>query len=483
MPFSCRNRRRSTVLAAVTVSLVSGGLLTSADAATGAVGATPAVRTLSFTATDDGYVSSAAPNAVYDSDRLVAGGPLNDRKVSFLKFAVTGVPAGALDVTARVELARDLHHLPGQVGAAVAGNEWNETTLTAATAPSVGASVADVAPGADALGVTLPVGNVKSNGAYSYAVTSNVLTDVARFRSSESAYVKPVLTLTYTEAPAATLSNVWVGAAVNGVAADGGRAAGLDVFKQANAVTGPLRIRRSFDSSLPGSFQTSAARDDAASGLTSFVSWKPPFGDYVGAAAGKYDAAVSTWARSVPNTGVYATTFHEPENDMTGAQFVALHRHLYGVVKAANPTIKWGVVYMAYWWEAGTNHYIGDRDAWWPGAQYADYTAIDTYHPTPEPLSQDPAFRGWYDYMLDKGRPMYITEYGQYVVKPGTSPDPTMLARRASVIAQDAAWIAAQGKITMWLYWDGLGAQGNWRLDDAGSQQAWRNVASQGRTQ
>ncbi|MBA3523249.1 MAG: hypothetical protein H0T85_01575, partial [Geodermatophilaceae bacterium] len=51
----------------------------------------------------------------------------------------------------------------------------------------------------------------------------------------------------------------------------------------------------------------------------------------------------------------------------------------------------------------------------------------------------------------------------------------------AATIRQDATWLAAQGTISMWLYWDATGAQGDWRLSDPESQQAWREVAQSGR--
>ncbi|MDQ6874121.1 MAG: hypothetical protein M3042_03520, partial [Actinomycetota bacterium] len=89
----------------------------------------------------------------------------------------------------------------------------------------------------------------------------------------------------------------------------------------------------------------------------------------------------------------------------------------------------------------------------------------------------------WYNFFLGAtAKPMLITEYGQYAVAPGGTADPAMQAKRAQVIAADAAWIKAQGKIKMWLYWDGTGAQGDWSLTDAASRQAWKNVAVTGRT-
>lgn len=124
-----------------------------------------------------------------------------------------------------------------------------------------------------------------------------------------------------------------------------------------------MKVRRSFNSTLPSSFAASSAKDDAKYGYKSFVSWKPPGGDVAGTTADRYDAAVAAWARSVPRTGIYATSYHEPENDMTAAQFVAMHRHLYTVVKAANPTIQWGPTYMSYWWQPARLASIGGAAA------------------------------------------------------------------------------------------------------------------------
>jgi hypothetical protein len=282
----------------------------------------------------------------------------------------------------------------------------------------------------------------------------------------------------YTGPKVATPSCLAVGAAVNSPGPDRHNSA---LFRKANAEIGPLTVRRSFDSSMPSDFESSAGGSDSAVGVHSFVSWKPPGGDFRGAAHGKYDDQVIAWARSVPHNGVYATAYHEPENDMTAAQFVALQRHLYTVVKNANPTIHWGPVYMAYWWDPGSpDHYVGNPAAWWPGKGFADFAALDWYGPDPTPMSQSPSFQNWYATMLPTGLPLLITEYGQYVIGQGELPDPAKEAARVQAIEADAAWIEQHKRIRMWLYWDGTGAQGDWRLHDKASQQAWRTVAEAG---
>ena len=491
-----------------------------------------AASVLTFGAAQDAYVSEAASGRINDIHKLVAGSRPGDTKVTYLTFDVSGIPSDATGVQATLELTRDNHHLPGQVAAWIVDDPtWSESTITWQTAPPLGAVLGEVAPTRSTFSVEFPV-PVNGNGSFSFAITSPVTDDVARFRSAESGGVPPQLSVEFQEPgdnaggspspppppeptappvpepsapstpspppvpstppappppgvpppPPVSGSGVWIGAAANEPGPMGTISRSIDVFNQTNQTVGPLTFRRSFDSSLPSSFQASSAAQDAANGYRSFVSWKPPGGDFVGAAAGKYDTAITAWAKSVPRTGVYATSFHEPENDMTAAQFVALQRRLYSVVKAANSTIQWGPVYMTYWWNpAAKSHYVGNPDAWWPGNEYADFTAADTYDSTPTPLEQDPEFRGWYDYMVSKGKPMLIAEYAHYVVPPGGAPDPAQQARRAEVIAADAAWLRREGRIQMWLYWNAMGSKGDWRLHDAASQQAWRNVASVGR--
>jgi hypothetical protein len=73
-----------------------------------------------------------------------------------------------------------------------------------------------------------------------------------------------------------------------------------------------------------------------------------------------------------------------------------------------------------------------------------------------------------------------IPEYGQYAVPSGATPDPRLQRRRAQAIETDATWVRAHHQIRVWIYWDDSGHEGNWRLTDAASQQAWRAVAAGG---
>jgi hypothetical protein len=270
-----------------------------------------------------------------------------------------------------------------------------------------------------------------------------------------------------------------VGAAVN--VPGGADAPGTSSFAEAQDQLGRLTIRRSFDPTLPSSFQDSAAADDERLGVRSFVSWKAPGGDARGVIEGRYDQQITAWAESVPRTGVFATSIHEPEDNLSAQEFVDYQRHVYPLVKAANPTIRWGPVYNAYWWDPRQpDHYIGDPAAWWPGDQYADFSGLDWYGADPQPMTNSPSFHHWYDFMAGTGKPLYITEYGQYVLQPGETPKPRLEKARAVAIRQDATWIARHPQLAMWIYWQGLGPRGDWRMHDPASEKAWRQVADQG---
>lgn len=453
--------------------------------------ATTTAHTVIFGATDDSYTSAAAPTSNFGSSTVLSSGSaVGGRQVTYLKFYVTGLPATMSSITATLRLTRTAHHLPATISAnSVPATGWTESSIMRVNEPKLGASIGTVTATTTTALVAFTT-RVATNGVYAFAVTTLVTTNTARFNSSESAGAHPTLTINYTATPVLppppppqpppASSGIWVGAAANVPNAS------ITTFDAQNSLVGPLKVRRSFNNTLPATFARSSGGQDAAHGYRSFVSWKPPGGDFVGAAAGTYDAAITAWARSVPTTGVYATAFHEPENDMTGPQFVAMQRHLYTVVKAANPSIQWGPVYTDYWWRNPAA--IGkvapsSPQSWNVGSDREDFVAVDNYAIKPTTLATDPQFLNWYSFFLGAtAKPMLITEYGQYAVPPGGSADPAMQTKRAQVIAADASWIKAQGKIKMWLYWDGTGAQGDWSLTDAASRQAWKNVAVTGRT-
>jgi hypothetical protein len=252
-------------------------------------------------------------------------------------------------------------------------------------------------------------------------------------------------------------------------------------------VPGKVKVRRSFNSNLPDSYTKTAGADDAKNGLVSFLSVKPPNDDIAGVASGKYDATIRSLAASMP-AGSYLTMYHEPEENMTGKQFVAMFKQFYKVAKAANPKLTIGYVAMAYQWRPSSSNTTTPND-WWPGSDSTDFLGVDAYNSGwagVHSLADASDFQRWYNWAKDKGKPLIIPEYGAEDTSTGGFSDDV----RAGIIKKSLDWAATHG-IKMLLYWNGtssLPGGRNYYLNPttsgtqdkfAGSRAAWVNAINQ----
>ncbi|NMO54063.1 hypothetical protein HH310_23125 [Actinoplanes sp. TBRC 11911] len=129
-------------------------------------------------------------------------------------------------------------------------------------------------------------------------------------------------------------------------------------------------------------------------------------------ASGGCDTQIQNIAAAMP-AGSYLTYHHEPENDMTGVQFVAAFQHVYQVAKAANAAVNIVPIYMSYQWRPGSTHVTnngtgGDDEIqdWIVPAAYADAYGLDLYWQAstrgsepddPVSVSADPRMIRWYN--------------------------------------------------------------------------------------
>ncbi|AGZ42651.1 CBM96 family carbohydrate-binding protein [Actinoplanes friuliensis] len=161
---------------------------------------------LKLAAGDDTYVSSGRKNAGFGGeDKLAIGRMDGDTKIGFLKFLV---PAGVKVTGAKLKLVT-VGDIAGRITLSrVADSSWSEKTVTAATAPALGADVASVSPKADAGELTFDLASVVTGpGAYSFALQSSAANAVTRIRSAEGRSGAPALlvsTTATTPAPAET---------------------------------------------------------------------------------------------------------------------------------------------------------------------------------------------------------------------------------------------------------------------------------------
>jgi hypothetical protein len=224
-------------------------------------------------------------------------------------------------------------------------------------------------------------------------------------------------------------------------------------------------IRRSFSSTLPANFSSHSAAGDAAVGANSMLSVKPPGNDWTGMAAGAYDSLITSFCASCPD-GVYVILFHEPEDDMTGPEFVAMFDQFYQVGKTANPDIKIGYAAMEYQWDLRFSQKAANPDDWMP--QDIDFLGIDVYaedwkagHP-PIAVQNLQGFSRWYAWAASKGIPLVITEVAIPLTRrTGNDPYTGPIAgsytdqERATWITNALNWFKSTGKFEAVMWWNG----------------------------
>ncbi|GIM94206.1 hypothetical protein [Paractinoplanes toevensis] len=144
-------------------------------------------------------------------------------------------------------------------------------------------------------------------------------------------------------------------------------------------------------------------------------------------AAGSCDTEIQNIATAMPANS-YLTYFHEPEDDMTGVQFVAAFQRAYTVAKAANATLNVIPIYMSYQWRTGstrvTNNGTGgdyEIQDWIVPAAYADAYGLDLYWQAstrgsepddPYSIGSDPRMIRWYNSFAGLGKPLTLPEWG-----------------------------------------------------------------------
>jgi hypothetical protein len=170
-------RRLAAVLAlAALVSLLGG------------VGAAQAAST-TVIATEDTFTAQGTPDATFGSNgSLIVNGPPGERR-AYVKFTVTGIPAGSTEVRAVLRLWAS-RSSSATFTARAAPSSWTESTLTWNNQPPLGTAVASVT------GVTAGQhrefdvsGYVTGNGTFALAITGSGTQ--ARFISTESAARTP----------------------------------------------------------------------------------------------------------------------------------------------------------------------------------------------------------------------------------------------------------------------------------------------------
>ncbi len=153
---------------------------------------------LTYLPVADSFVYADALDRNMGGDaRLVASTIPDQGKASFLKFAVSGIPAGRY-VTAHLVLHRTDHHLPPTVSVSTAASTWSEMGITGRNAPAISAPIATVHPASAPTSLSVDVSSVvKANETITFAITDPVADTVAAFYARQSGANAPSLVIDY----------------------------------------------------------------------------------------------------------------------------------------------------------------------------------------------------------------------------------------------------------------------------------------------
>jgi hypothetical protein len=132
---------------------------------------------ITFKPIDDAYVSSSSPNTNYGSSTSLHADASPTMR-SYLRFTVAGIN-GAPIVGAKLWLFAKSSSSAGLTASAVWGTAWRETSVTYASMPTLGASLATSSAVSSGTWIGLDVTSfVKWPGTYSFGVTTSGSTDV-----------------------------------------------------------------------------------------------------------------------------------------------------------------------------------------------------------------------------------------------------------------------------------------------------------------
>lgn len=423
---------------------------------------TTATQTLQYVASDDAYTSSSRPSYNTGSAvKLVAGKLSGNSMVTYLKFKVGALPTGFTAKGAEIVLTRDDYRLPSTVRLyRVASTGWSEATLTNANRPALGSMVASVSPSGTATQVRFNVSAVVGkSGTYSFAVTSPVTDDVARFRSTEYGTAKPVLKLTVAEQVCTVdvklvpSCNILWGAAAGGFS-DTPRDQALREWEQKSGRTASVyHTYHRADELFPTKAEIAMANEPGKPRLL-FLNWKVDYGtSWAAVARGEQDARIDRLAAYIKanyQDKFFMTLHHEPENDVvatagsgkTATDYAAMFRHT--VLRLRAQGVSNAVFVVAYmgiekfynqpwWWDL----YPGDDVVDWIGLDayvaskpggYHYGTLTDLVNRTTDP-TKFPGFYNWHQ-KYHANKPLMLAEWGVHEY----AADPTQKAKILSTV-------------------------------------------------
>lgn len=134
---AARGGRRVLIGLAAAAGVLTAGCAPAVTVGGGHTGPTnrPAASgRLTYLPAADSFIYAGADDRNMGSNPRLVASSNPDQKTAFLKFEVSGIPAGGR-VTAHLVLHRTDHHLPSSLGISTAGSNWSEMGITGRNAP------------------------------------------------------------------------------------------------------------------------------------------------------------------------------------------------------------------------------------------------------------------------------------------------------------------------------------------------------------
>ncbi|PZS33619.1 MAG: hypothetical protein DLM59_06130 [Pseudonocardiales bacterium] len=260
--------------------------------------------------TDDAYTTPTSP-LLNTGTSLKLSAESGAGKVAYLRFTVSGIPAGATINAAKLHTHRlDGHLTPALNAYRVSSTTWSETSLTSKNAPALGTLIAGstTVDGGVTTDVNLtPV--VHGNGVVSVALRARDAGTIARLHSKDGTVDAPTLSVTWTPA-AVVVPTALFGSSINDNS-DVARLGSVSMFNH------PVYVARVFFTGAPPArWSDSALLTSLPAGSAAVVSWKSGT-----------PAQVQAFLASKPvGMKVWASWYHEPEDNFTTAAAQASYR-------------------------------------------------------------------------------------------------------------------------------------------------------------
>ena len=237
-------------------------------------------------------------------------------------------------------------------------------------------------------------------------------------------------------------------------------------WSRANNEIGSLKVTRLFYGTLPPTF----SREGIPSGVTLIVSYKTQ------------NTNVASYMASIPSDqAVQVAYHHEPEGDYAdGSTFVSQFNAQEQIAHLANPAVPFVFIGGGYQYGSpNRNGYGGDFIPPAADRYYLDSYQRGTAGSPIQPASQDPSVQRYITLLNGQGKLFNgFTEYGRGVVDSTHPLTDAMVQQRVKVFAADDTYLHSLPGVLVWSYWytTDLGSGDQWRLTDATSQHAWRNI-------